>query len=123
MVQPAYFETWNIPVRQGRTFHEEDNDPKAPLRFVINNALARQMYPNERPIGKRLVVLMKNENPPGEIIGVVGDIKHGSLSDKFRPMVYYPQAHLSVGFGTRVALTRVEPLSLTRAVTDASHQI
>src|SRR5205807_7604157 len=88
MVQPAYFETMNIPLPQGRTFREEDNDPKAPLRFVINNALARQVYPNERPIGKRLVVLMKNENPPGEIIGVVGDIKHGSLSDKVRPMVY-----------------------------------
>jgi putative ABC transport system permease protein len=69
MVQPRYFETMNIPLREGRTFGEEDNDPKAPLRFVINDAMARQMYPNERPIGKRLVVLMKNENPPGEIIG------------------------------------------------------
>jgi hypothetical protein len=45
---------------------------------------------------------MKNENPPGEIIGIVGDIKYGSLPDKARPMVYYPQAHLSFGFGTLV---------------------
>jgi hypothetical protein len=36
----------NIPVGQGRTFGEEDNDPKAPLRYVINEAMARQMYPN-----------------------------------------------------------------------------
>ncbi len=123
MVQPAYFETMNIPLRQGRTFSEGDNDPKAPLRFVINDTLARQMYPNERPIGKRLVVLMKNVNPPGEVIGVVGDIKHDSLSDKARPMVYYPQAHLSFGFGTLVVQTRVEPLSLARAVTDVAHQM
>jgi putative ABC transport system permease protein len=123
MVQPAYFETMNIPLRQGRTFSEKDNDPKAPLRFVINDAMARQMYSNESPIGKRLVVLMKNENPPGEIIGVVGNVKHDSLSDKIRPGVYYPQAHLSFGFGTLVVQTRVEPLSLARAVTDVAHQM
>ena len=123
MVQPRYFETMNIPLRQGRTFVEEDNDPKAPLRFVINEAMARQMYQNERPIGKKLVVLMKNENPPGEIIGVVGDIKHGSLSDKVRPTVYYPMAHLSFNIGTIVVQTRVEPLSLARAVTDVAHQM
>jgi putative ABC transport system permease protein len=123
MVQPRYFETMNIPLRQGRTFSEEDNDPKAPLRFVINDAMVRQAFPNERPIGKRLVVLMRNENPPGEIIGVVGDIKHGSLADKVHPMVYYPQAHLSFGFGTLVAHTSVDPLSLARAVTDVAHQM
>jgi putative ABC transport system permease protein len=113
----------NIPLRQGRTFGDEDNDPKSPLRYVINEAMARQMYPNEQPIGKRLVVLMKNENPPGEIIGVVGDTKHGSLSDKVHPMVYYPMAHLSFGIGTLVVQTRVEPLSLARAVTAVAHQM
>ena len=123
MVQPRYFETMNIPLRQGRAFGEEDNDPKAPLRYVINEAMARRMYPNERPIGKKLVVLMKNENPPGEIIGVVGDTKHGSLSDKVRPAVYYPMAHLSFNIGTLVVQTRVEPLSLARAVTEVAHQM
>src|SRR6266478_8001002 len=105
----------NIPLRQGRTFDELDNDAKTPLRFVINDAMARLMFPNDDPIGKRLVVLMKAENPPGEIIGVVGDIKHGSLADKFRPMVYYPQGHLSFGFGTLVVHTALNPLSLANA--------
>jgi putative ABC transport system permease protein len=123
MVQPRYFETMNIPLRQGRTFGEEDNDPNAPLRFVINETMARQMYPNEQAIGKKLVVLMKNENPPGEIIGIVADVKHDSLADKVSPMMYYPQAHLSFGFGTLVVQTSVEPLSLARAVTDVVHQM
>src|SRR5207247_10170213 len=92
------------------------------LRFVVNDTMARQMFPNDYPIGKRLVVSMRNENP-GEIIGVVGDIKHGSLADKIKPMVYYPQAHLSFGFGTLVVQTSVEPLSLTKAVTDVAHQM
>jgi len=66
---------------------------------------------------------MKNENPQGEIIGVVGDTKHGCLSDKVRPTVYYPMAHLSFNIGTLVVQTRVEPLSLARAVTDVAHQM
>jgi len=123
MVQPGYFETMNIPLRQGRTFSEPDNEPKAPLRFVVNETMARQMFPNENPIGQRLVVLMKNDNPPGEIIGVVGNVKHGSLEEKLKPMVYYPQAHLSFAFGTLVVQTTVDPLSLARAVTDVIRQM
>jgi putative ABC transport system permease protein len=123
MVQPRYFDTMNIPLRSGRTFDEHDNDPKAPLRFVINEAMARQMFPNENPLGKSLVVMMKRENPPGEIIAVVGDIKHGSLADKVRPMVYYPQAHLSFGFATLVAHTVMDPLSLANAVTAITHEM
>ena len=123
MVQPRYFETMNIPLRQGRAFGDEDNDANAPLRFVINETMARRFFPNENPIGKSLLVLMKRDNTPGEIVGVVGDIKHGSLTDKLQPMVYYPQAHLSFGFGTVVVQTRVEPLSLARVVVDTVHQI
>lgn len=121
MVQPLYFETMNIPVRSGRTFTEQDINPKTPLRFVVSEALAHQMFPNEDPLGKPLLVQMLREDVPGEIIGVVGNIKHGSLADTARPMVYYPQSHLSFGFGTVVVRTAVEPLSLTRAVTEAVH--
>jgi putative ABC transport system permease protein len=123
MVQPRYFETMRIPLRKGRTFEAGDLEPKAPLRFVINESLARTMFPGEDPIGRRLVVLMSNENPPAEIIGVVGDVKHGSLTDKTRPMVYYPQSHLYFGFGSLVVAANVEPLSLTRAVTDVVHRM
>jgi putative ABC transport system permease protein len=66
---------------------------------------------------------MKNENPPGEIIGVVGDLKHVSLAERIRPTVYYPQAQLSFGWATVVAYTSVPPLSLSRAATDIVHQM
>ena len=123
MVQPDYFETMNIPVRQGRTFNDADNTPKGPLRFVINETLARQMFGQEEAIGKSLVVLMQRDNPPGEIIGVVGDIKHDGLGQKTRPMVYYPHAQLSFGSGTLVVQTEVEPLSLARAATAVVHEM
>lgn len=123
MVQPRYFETMRIPLRQGRTFVEADNDSKAPLRFMINESMARQMFPGEDPVGRRLVVQMARVNPPGEIVGVVGDVKHGSLTDKVRPMVYYPQAQLFFGFGTLVVASSGEPLSLAKAVTDVVRRL
>jgi putative ABC transport system permease protein len=123
MVQPQYFETMNIPLRRGRTFDERENDPQAPPRFVISETLARQAFPHEDPIGRSLVVNMKTDNSPGEIIGVVGDIRHGSLDEKDRPMVYYPQAQLSFSFGTFVVHTAAEPLSLAAAVRGVVRQM
>ena len=124
MVQPGYFETMNIPLRQGRTFSDAENDPKGPLRFVISESLARAMYPgDEDPIGRQLIVQMGRENPPGEIIGVVRDIKHGGLDAQNRPMVYYPQSHLFFNFGTLVVQTSAEPMALAKAVTGVIHEM
>lgn len=123
MIQPGYFETMNIPVRQGRVFSDADNDAKAPLRFVINESLAKFLFPGEDPIGKRIIVLMKAQNLPGEIIGITGNIKHGGLDSKTGPMVYYPQAHLFFNFGTLVVRTAGDPLALARPVSNLIHQI
>lgn len=116
MVQPQYFETMNIPLRRGRTFDDRETDSQAPLRFVVNDTLAHQMFPNEDPIGQRLVVNMQAQNPPGEIIGVVGNIKPGSLTDKAKAMVYYPQAQLSFSIGTLVVHTAGDPLAMAGTV-------
>jgi putative ABC transport system permease protein len=123
MVQPGYFETMNIPLRRGRTFNAADNDPNVPLRFVVSDALARDLFPGEDPIGRRIVVNMGARNPPGEIIGISGDVKHGSLDSKLKPMVYYPQSHLFFNFGTLVVQTAGDPLSLSRAVSYLIHEL
>jgi putative ABC transport system permease protein len=123
MIQPGYFETMNIPVKRGRTFTDADLDPKAPLRFVINESLAKAMFPGEDPIGRRIVVLMQSENPPGEIVGVTGDVRHMGLDAPVRPAVYYPQSHLFFNFGTVIVQTRSDPLSLARPLTNLVHQL
>ncbi len=116
MIQPGYFEAMGIPLKAGRTFTDADNQSKAPLRFVINQTLARAAFGGEDPIGRTIVVLMKNENPAGEIVGVTGDIRHGALDSTIRPMVYYPQAHLFFNFGTLVVRTAADPMSTLRPV-------
>jgi putative ABC transport system permease protein len=101
IVQPDYFSTMKIPLRLGRDFNAGDNRQEAPLRFVINETLAKTMFPGQDPLGQRLRVSMQ-ENGPGEIIGVVGDTKHYGLSSPVRPMVYYVQAKLNFGFASLV---------------------
>ena len=53
MVDPDYFRTMGIPLVKGRGFTERDDLNSAPV-LIINSALARQHFPNEDPIGKRI---------------------------------------------------------------------
>lgn len=90
-ISPDYFRTLGVPLRRGRFFSDADN-ADAPLVVIINETLARQYFPNEDPIGKRL----KNggperpNNPYREIVGVVGDVKYRGLETHTEPAVYEP---------------------------------
>jgi putative ABC transport system permease protein len=72
----------------------------------VNQSFAKQFFPGEEILGKRISVDMSRENPMGEIIGVVGDMQDISLDTKPLPTVYYPHAYLSSG--SMIALVRVE---------------
>ncbi len=76
----------------------------APRTFVISESMARKHLAHEDPIGKRLIVSM-GDDKPGEIVGVVGDIKYNGLDGEVRPMVYYMHPHLSFGFMALVVRT------------------
>ena len=75
---PDYFRAMGIPLLKGRVFTERDN-ADAPEVVVINETFARRFFPNEDPLGKRIITDREN-NPSGmEIVGVVGDVRHKSL--------------------------------------------
>jgi predicted permease len=116
IVQPRYFEAMRIPVRQGRDFTDADAEETAPLRFVINETLAKTVFPGEDPLGKRLIVSMQRENKPGEIVGIVGDTKHYGLQVPVRSMVYYPQGKLNFSFASIVIRTQGDPMQLAQPV-------
>src|SRR5215510_13190966 len=67
-VSPDYFQTMGIELIKGRLFTAEDNRDR-PLVIVIDEVLARQYFPNEDPIGKRIKHSV--ESPGLEIVGVV----------------------------------------------------
>ncbi|HTG32997.1 MAG TPA: ABC transporter permease [Thermoanaerobaculia bacterium] len=88
-VSPGYFRTLGVSLRQGRDFEERDGAGN-PGVAVIDEAMARQFWPGESPLGQRLLV--GRETLPREIVGVVGDVKHGSLDAPAEPRMYLPLA-------------------------------
>jgi predicted permease len=94
-ITPDYFRTMTIPLRQGRQFEERDSENAAGV-VIINEALARQYFPNENPIGQHLTI-GGNIGPDysdrtREIVGVVGDLREVSIDVPSAPMVFIPLA-------------------------------
>jgi predicted permease len=74
---PEYFETLQVPLRRGRLFTADDRVGRTPV-IVINEAMARAIWPGEDPIGKRIGNRGPNPNWR-EVVGVVGDITFPSF--------------------------------------------
>ena len=85
---PGYFRTMGIPILQGRDFSEEDISRSQHVT-IINEALAREVFPGENPIGKRVTYGVPGPQTDWhEIIGIVGDAHHQSLDEMPRPRGY-----------------------------------
>jgi predicted permease len=79
-----YFETMQIPVRDGRGFNAGDG-PDAPPVVVINDTMARRLFPGERPVGHHVRM---GTGAWMEIVGVIGDIRHTGLEQDPSPEMY-----------------------------------
>ena len=122
-VMPGYFATIGIPLRKGRVFESADNTLDSPYRFLVSQAFADKYFPGEDAIGRQISVHMDDQNPFGEIVGVVGDVKEGALDREPSPTVYYIHAHLVYTGMVFVARTKGDPLALAGPVREAIHQI
>src|SRR5215472_17310728 len=89
---PSYFRVLGIPLLRGRVFSESDS-PTTALVTIISESLAHAYFPNEDPLGKRLVFGF-TPGPPiaRQIVGIVADIHDTKLSQKPAPMMYVPFA-------------------------------
>jgi putative ABC transport system permease protein len=128
MVSAGYFEAFKIPVLRGRAFTEQDDG--GPPVVIINQALAKQFWPRSDPLNDRMIIglgvgpVFKDE-PPRQIIGVVGDVRDGALNRDPRPNMYVLSAQITDGENALVSQiaplpwvirTRVPPLSLSSAI-------
>jgi putative ABC transport system permease protein len=85
MATPGYFNTMGIALRQGRLFDQHD-DLDSKRVALINEAMERRHFPNENPLGQRILMGGK----PLEIVGVVADAKLYGLDAPIEPAIYVP---------------------------------
>jgi putative ABC transport system permease protein len=95
MVSPDYFRTMKIALIRGRDFTKQDEWQAAGV-VIINQAFLRRYFPDEDPVGKR-ITLGGYDDQLGEIVGVVGDVRHLWAGAEAEPEMYwaYSQAWLA----------------------------
>ena len=90
IVTPQYFETMGTRVVAGRSFSDADEET-SPKVAVVNESLARDMWPRDNPIGKRLHQGFPEWNTPWrEVVGVVADVKFEGVASEAPAQVYLP---------------------------------
>ena len=110
-VNQHYFSAMRIPLLRGRNFTEQEVRESAKV-VIISDLLARRVFPDEEPIGKRLILVLAKQ--PYEIIGIVGDVRDRALEFNPFPAMYVPTNQ--TGWMNVVVRTQGDPASLTGAV-------
>ncbi len=116
VVSADYFKAMKIQLLKGRVFAENDGLNQPPV-IIINEAMARHYWPNEDPIGKRLISSSDGWRVWREIVGVVKDVRYAALDTEARAQMYIPFNHDS-GISQRTLVVRADgdPMSLVAAV-------
>jgi predicted permease len=121
MIDDGYFRAMRIAVRSGRAFTAADTAGSEPV-VIVNDALARRMWPGQDPVGRRL----RTSNVDRRVIGVVGAVTYFALERDSGPEMYMPlrqpgdyavvdlvvrgaAPELAVRAGVSAALARVDP--------------
>jgi putative ABC transport system permease protein len=120
-VTAQYFQAIRIPLIKGRYFTEQDQRVGVGAA-IINETLARLYFPNEDPIGKFISNIGANQNDGDpqrwEIVGVIGDVRHSSLTKAPNPELYLPYQQNSWSWGNFFVRTTNDPAALTRSFTE-----
>ena len=127
-ISTGYFDVFRIPMLRGRDFTDRDSGGAGGV-VVINQAMAKQFWPQGDPLTDQIVI-GKGVGPafnegPRQVIGIVGDVRDGALNQEPQPAMYVPFAQVPDGvtaLNSRltalgwVVRTRGEPHGLSLAI-------
>ena len=121
-VSPHYFRVFKIPLLRGRTFTETDTGASTRV-VIVNDAMAKKYWPNEDALGQMILIGKglgpQFEEPPRQIVGIVGNVRENGLGNAGVGVMYVPQSQMTEGL-TALA-NSVIPLSwCVRTTTDPS---
>ena len=108
-VTEDYFRTMHIPLRKGRALDDRDTASSQSV-VVINETMARQIWPGEEPLGKRIKHGFKEQ--VAEVVGVIGDVKYAGLDQQTKPEMYAPFSQRPWPFMRIVVRTKSDPMIL-----------
>ena len=114
VISPGYFATTGIGLIKGRDFDERDR-ADANMVIIINATLARRMFGEDDPLGKR-IRSWRDENQLREIVGVVGDVRYYGRDDDLRGLVYVPHAQNAWRSMALTVRAHADPASLGTAI-------
>jgi len=120
-VDAGYFDTMRVPLLRGRAFTQND-DEKAQRVAVVNQAMAKQFWPTENPIGKRFSVTAAT-GPFIQIVGVAADGKYVFLGWSHQPFYYVPLAQNYQSYRTLQLRTSIPPDSVIPQVESEIHAL
>jgi putative ABC transport system permease protein len=133
-ISAGYFRTLGSALLQGRFFTEHDDNNSQPV-VIINADAAREFFPNESPIGKRIAVNYfalgsRNNRPPPfrEIVGVVANVRQRALDLPNEPAIYVPYEqddtmHVLASMNLFVRSAGEGPAPLARSIPAKIHSI
>ncbi len=119
-VTPGHFETMRIPLISGRDFTDFDRE-KTTRVAIINEAMAKAIWPGQEPLGKRFAIVKEPELL--QVIGVVGTTVVGQIGEDPQPVAYLPMRQQYSPFATLVVRTNSNPEPLIGAVRAQVQQI
>src|SRR5206468_8997459 len=118
VVTHDYFKTLRANVVRGRDFTARD-DANAPKVAIVSEAFAKQFFPGEDPIGKRITPngsVEPGDPPVREIVGIVGDMHLISLRLAPKPQIYISHQQFGIGAMSIFVRSRLDLNSMTAAL-------
>jgi putative ABC transport system permease protein len=122
---PGYFDVLRIPIVKGRAFTDQDSGA-APRVVIINETLAKKFFPKRDALGSRITIGQgvgpEFDEPPREIVGIVGDVRAEALNEPPSPIMYVPNAQVNdgvvaltngIGAAEWIVRTKLPPFSLS----------
>jgi putative ABC transport system permease protein len=108
VVSTDYFRTLEIPLLAGRYFEDRDG-PLSPCVLILDRAQATELFPNENPVGRQLIL---QEKPPAvcRIVGIVENLRHWGISrEPEYPLIYQNSAQTQLTAARLILRTSIAP--------------
>ena len=125
VVTPDYFKTMRVSLLRGRAFTDRDDGAALPVA-IVSESFAKQFFPGEDPIGKRITPngsVEPGKPPVREIVGVVADMHLISLRQAPKPQIYVPHQQFAILSMSIFVRTQIDPQSLTTALGNVVSEI